>query len=243
MGHGRSRQEWARGSDNPWAQHGWGGGHWGGWAGGPGPGSGHGRRGGPGGPGGPPPWLAGLFGMGQPEQRRGPRVRRGDVRSAILDVLRAAAEREESINGYQVIQQIADKSNGAWRPSPGSVYPTIQQLQDEGLVEEDQERGRRTLRLTGTGVTYVHENADELAAVWVPFERRRARRARVGRRLRRPEAGDRPGHGRGVADPHPGLRRSSEQPRSRSSSTPGAGSTACWPTAPSRKQTRTGEES
>ena len=162
MGHGRSRQ------GSPWAQHGWGG-QWGGWAGGPG--SGHGRRGGPGGPGGPPPWLAGLFGMGQPEQRRGPRVRRGDVRSAILDVLRAAAEREESINGYQVIQQIADKSKGAWRPSPGSVYPTIQQLQDEGLVEEDEERGRRTLRLTGAGATYVHENADELDAVWVPFER------------------------------------------------------------------------
>jgi DNA-binding PadR family transcriptional regulator len=164
MGHGRSRE-------NPWAQHGWGGGHWGGWAGGPGPGSGHGRRGGPGGPGGPPPWLAGLFGMGPPEPRRGPRVRRGDVRAAILDVLRAAAERGESINGYQVIQQIADESNGAWRPSPGSVYPTIQQLQDEGLVEEDEERGRRTLRLTADGATYVGENADDLAAVWVPFER------------------------------------------------------------------------
>jgi len=109
--------------------------------------------------------------MGQPDQRRGPRVRRGDVRSAILDVLRDAAEREEPINGYQVIQQIADKSNGAWRPSPGSVYPTIQQLQDEGLVEEDQERGRRTLKLTAAGATYVHENADQLNAVWVPFER------------------------------------------------------------------------
>ncbi len=173
MGHGRSRQ------GPPWAQHGWGGGQWGGWAGGPG--SGHGRRGGPGGPGGPPPWLAGLFGMGQPEQRRGPRVRRGDVRSAILDVLRAAAEREESINGYQVIQQIAEKSKDAWRPSPGSIYPTIQQLQDEGLVEEDQERGRRTLRLTGAGATYVHENADELAAVWAPFERdERAQRESSG---------------------------------------------------------------
>lgn len=165
MGHGRNRQ-WAHGPENPWAQHGWGGG-WQGWAGGPGHGSG--RRGGPGGP---PPWLAGLFGMGQPERARGPRVRRGDVRSAILDALRTAAEREEPINGYQVIQQIADRSNGAWRPSPGSVYPTIQQLQDEGLVEEDQERGRRTLRLTAAGTTYVTEHADELDAVWAPFERR-----------------------------------------------------------------------
>ena len=121
--------------------------------------------------GGPPPWLAGLFGMGQPERGRGPRVRRGDVRSAILDVLASAAQREESINGYQVIQQIAERSDDAWRPSPGSVYPTIQQLQDEGLVTDDEERGRRTIRLTPAGTEYVAERADELAAVWAPFER------------------------------------------------------------------------
>ena len=123
-----------------------------------------------GGPGGPPPWLAGLLGMGRPEGTRGARVRRGDVRSAILDVLHAAQQRDESVNGYQVIQQITDKSSGAWRPSPGSVYPTIQQLEDEGLVETDDERGRRSLRLTSEGSTYCAENADELAAVWAPFE-------------------------------------------------------------------------
>ena len=123
-----------------------------------------------GGPGGPPPWLAGLLGMGRPEGTRGARVRRGDVRSAILDVLHAAQQRDESVNGYQVIQQITDRSGGAWRPSPGSVYPTIQQLEDEGLVETDDERGRRSLRLTPEGSTYCAENADELAAVWAPFE-------------------------------------------------------------------------
>ncbi|UMG94292.1 PadR family transcriptional regulator [Nocardioides sp. TF02-7] len=127
----------------------------------------HHRRGG--GPGGPPPWLAGLFGTGRPE--RGPRVRRGDVRSAILDVLRAAGEREESPNGYQVIQQITERSGGAWRPSPGSVYPTIQQLEDEGLVETDDERGRRALRLTEAGAAYCADSAEELADVWRPFER------------------------------------------------------------------------
>jgi DNA-binding PadR family transcriptional regulator len=123
-----------------------------------------------GGPGGPPPWLAGLLGMGRPEGARGARVRRGDVRSAILDVLRAAQEREETINGYQVIQQITDRTGGAWRPSPGSVYPTIQQLEDEGLVETDDERGRRSLRLTPEGATYCAEHGEELAAVWTPFE-------------------------------------------------------------------------
>ncbi|WP_304801641.1 PadR family transcriptional regulator [Nocardioides sp.] len=127
--------------------------------------------GGPGGSaGGPPPWVAGLFGMGQPERGRGPRVRRGDVRVAILDVLATAARSEEPVNGYQVIQQIAERSEGGWRPSPGSVYPTIQQLQDEGLVEADDERGRRSLRLTEAGQTYVDEHADEVAAVWAPFE-------------------------------------------------------------------------
>lgn len=127
-----------------------------------------------GGPGGPPPWLAGLFGLGRPEGQRGARVRRGDVRFAILDVLRTAQEREESLNGYQVIQQITERSGGAWRPSPGSVYPTIQQLEDEGFVENDGERSRRALRLTEAGAAYCAENAEEVAAVWAPFDRAEA---------------------------------------------------------------------
>ena len=142
---------------------------------------GHGRGrgrteywGGPmGGPGfgGPPPWVGQMFGpqWGGPGGSRGrgrSRVRRGDVRSAILSVL---ADASEPINGYQVIQQIADRSQGAWKPSPGSVYPTIAQLQDEGLVE-DAPSGRKTLRLTETGREHVQANADELAAVWQPFD-------------------------------------------------------------------------
>ena len=139
----------------PWAQ-------WGDWE------QGRGRRGGPGGP---PPWVAELLGFGQADRGRGPRARRGDVRSAILDVLRTA---EESPNGYQVIQAITARSGGAWKPSPGSVYPTIQQLEDEGLVESDDAHGRRALRLTDAGVTYCDENAVELESVWLPFERERS---------------------------------------------------------------------
>lgn len=167
--HDQRNNEWAEGPQAPWQQHrgrGHGGpeGHRGGWAGG---GWGGGRSGHQG-----PPWLAGLFGLGEPdERRRGPRVRRGDVRSAILDVLREAGQAEEPVNGYQVIQAIAEKSDDAWRPSPGSVYPTIQQLEDEGLVEADDERGRRSLRLTAEGARYADEHADELTAVWAPFRR------------------------------------------------------------------------
>ncbi len=123
---------------------------------------------GPGGHGGPPPWLSGLFGLGGPEAK-GPKVRRGDVRSAILDVVRNTAVRGEAVNGYQVIQQIAERSDQAWRPSPGSVYPTIAQLEDEGLLLTDESQGRKRLLLTDEGRAYVEEHAAELAAVWAPF--------------------------------------------------------------------------
>ena len=60
---------------------------------------------------------------------RGPRVKRGDVRAAALALLA-----EEPPNGYQIIQEISERSGGVWRPSPGSVYPALQQLEDEGLI-------------------------------------------------------------------------------------------------------------
>ena len=128
---------------------------------------------------GPPPWVQGLIDMaqhgGQPDSgRRGhfgggghrsPKVRRGDVRSAILDVLAV-----EPMNGYQIIQQIAERSGGAWKPSPGSVYPTVQQLEDEGLVESTEGAGRRLLQLSEDGRAYVAEHPDEIAATWRPFD-------------------------------------------------------------------------
>ncbi|MFL6160489.1 MAG: PadR family transcriptional regulator [Marmoricola sp.] len=135
-------------------------------------GRGRGRQDAWGGPmGGPPPWVGQMFGpqFGGPGGGRGPRrsrARRGDVRSAILDVLGAAPE---PINGYQVIQQIAERTDDAWKPSPGSVYPTMAQLADEGLIE-DAPTGRKTVRLTEAGRTHLTENADEIAAVWAAFD-------------------------------------------------------------------------
>ncbi len=124
---------------------------------------------------GPPPWVEGLISLARsggpgdgprgPMGHRGPKVRRGDVRAAILDVLAV-----EPMNGYQIIQQIAERSGGAWKPSPGSVYPTVQQLEDEGLVEGSEGSGRRLLRLTDAGLTYVEEHPDELADTWRAFD-------------------------------------------------------------------------
>ena len=163
MGPKGYNRQWTRHAEEQWHQHGrrgGAGGPWGGW----GPG-GLGRPGNAG----PPPWVAGLFGLAQGERGRGPRVRRGDVRSAILDVVRTAWSNGEEVNGYQVIQQIAERSNGGWRPSPGSVYPTIQQLEDEDLLRTVEQNGRRSLELTASGEQYVADNADQLAGVWTPF--------------------------------------------------------------------------
>lgn len=74
------------------------------------------------------------------------RARRGDVRAAILLALA-----EESAHGYQIMQRLEERSGGAWRPSPGSVYPTLQLLEDQGLVTGEETEGRRVFSLTEAG--------------------------------------------------------------------------------------------
>jgi DNA-binding PadR family transcriptional regulator len=74
------------------------------------------------------------------------------------------------MNGYQLIQQISERTGGAWKPSPGSVYPTIQQLEDEGLVEGVESDRRRLLTLTDEGRAYVEAHPEELSATWRAFE-------------------------------------------------------------------------
>jgi DNA-binding PadR family transcriptional regulator len=100
------------------------------------------------------------FGPGGPRGRRGRRPR-GDTRLAVLALLA-----EQPRHGYEIIQEIASRTDGAWRPSPGSVYPTLAQLEDEGLVRTEESEGRRTVRLTEAGDTYVAEHREELDRVW-----------------------------------------------------------------------------
>jgi len=99
------------------------------------------------------------FGRGDmPHFARG-RAGRGDIRAAIITLLA-----EQPMHGYQIIREIGERSQGAWEPSPGSVYPTLQQLEDEGLVEADRAEGRRTYDLTAEGRTQAE--AREGAAPW-----------------------------------------------------------------------------
>lgn len=92
---------------------------------------------GPGGPG---------FGPGHHGRGRGRRTRRGNVRAALLALLA-----ERAMHGYEMIQELDERTGGVWRPSPGSVYPTLQMLEDEGLVTSQEEGGKRLFSLTDTG--------------------------------------------------------------------------------------------
>ena len=91
----------------------------------------------------------------------GRRAARGDVRAAILVLLA-----EKPSHGYQIIQELERRSDGAWRASPGSVYPTLQQLEDEGMVRAvEADGGRRVFELTDTG----RDEATRLAAGPAPW--------------------------------------------------------------------------
>ncbi len=70
------------------------------------------------------------------------------------------------MHGYQIIQEIGQRSGGAWKPSPGSVYPTLQQLEDEGLVRAQEQEGRRVYRLTEEGQRVTADRAEEFAHLW-----------------------------------------------------------------------------
>ena len=101
------------------------------------------------------------FGPGG-RRRRGGRAGRGDVRAAILLLLD-----EQPMHGYQIIQEITERSQGAWRPSPGAVYPALGLLTDEGLVTTTAEGGRNLASLTEEGRAYVESHRAELGTPWV----------------------------------------------------------------------------
>jgi DNA-binding PadR family transcriptional regulator len=73
---------------------------------------------------------------------------------------------DQPLHGYELIQQITARSGGAWRPSPGSVYPALQLLEDQGLIRSEQSDGRRVYQLTETGRSHIEQRRAELAETW-----------------------------------------------------------------------------
>jgi len=131
------------------------------------------------------------FGPGSPGSffGQGPRANRGDIRAAILALLA-----ERPMHGYQIIQEITDRSGGVWAPSPGSVYPTLQHLEDEGLVTADTTEGKKVFSLTAAGQA-ANEARGATTAPWEEVGRRHrpAGRRRPSDRPRRHRRADRGG--------------------------------------------------
>ncbi|MGL6234270.1 MAG: PadR family transcriptional regulator [Segniliparus sp.] len=125
---------------------------------GPGFGPGFGPFGGPG-------WGGAPHGRGRGRGHRrrhhGSDRRNFDLRAAILTLLA-----EEPLHGYELMRRISERSDGAWRPSPGSIYPALAKLRDEGLVLIEEEDGRKTAKLTEAGRAHVEEFGAELGEVW-----------------------------------------------------------------------------
>ncbi|HXB14732.1 MAG TPA: PadR family transcriptional regulator [Solirubrobacteraceae bacterium] len=108
----------------------------------------------------------GEFGPGPGFGPRGPRgrgrkARRGDIRTAALLLLA-----EEPRNGYQIMQEVEERSEGVWSPSPGSVYPALAQLEDEGLIATEEHEGRKVYVLTDSGRSAVEERGADRPAPW-----------------------------------------------------------------------------
>jgi DNA-binding PadR family transcriptional regulator len=121
---------------------------------------------GEGGPGGPRGGYGGFgppFGFGGPRGfgRHGGKARRGDIRTAALLLLA-----EEPRNGYAIMQEIEQRSNGVWRPSPGSVYPALAQLEDEGLIRSEDADGRKQFAITDSGREQIAGRPQDAPAPW-----------------------------------------------------------------------------
>jgi DNA-binding PadR family transcriptional regulator len=101
------------------------------------------------------PWAAFAFG------RRGRFFEAGEIRLALLSLLSEGPK-----HGYQLMKEMEERSSGMYRASAGSVYPTLQQLEDEGLIESDQQSGRRTYRLTEAGKKELEKEAAGVRDIW-----------------------------------------------------------------------------
>src|SRR5438309_3428666 len=107
-------------------------------------------------------WSGLAFGPGPRGPRgRGRKARRGDIRTAALLLLA-----EEPRNGYQIMQEVEERSEGVWSPSPGSVYPALAQLEDEGLIRSEEIDGRKLFVISDQGRALIEERGPEASAPW-----------------------------------------------------------------------------
>jgi DNA-binding PadR family transcriptional regulator len=108
----------------------------------------------------------GPFGPGSGGRGGWRKARRGDIRTAALLLLA-----EEPRNGYEIMQLVEERSNGVWRPSPGSVYPALAQLEDEGLIRSQELDGRKVFAITDEGRALLAQRGADRPAPWEEMSR------------------------------------------------------------------------
>ena len=90
----------------------------------------------------------------------------GEVRLAILSLLKEGPK-----HGYQLIKELEERSGGLYRASAGTVYPTLQQLEDEGLIGSERQEGRRVYQLTEAGKAELERDPEAVRRIWDRAER------------------------------------------------------------------------
>lgn len=103
----------------------------------------------------------GGFGWGS---RSGPRVDRGEVKYLILSILQDGPK-----HGYEIMRSIEEKSKGAYVPSAGTIYPTLQMLEDMAYIQGREADGRKVFILTDSGRAYLAEHQEEAKTAWGRF--------------------------------------------------------------------------
>jgi DNA-binding PadR family transcriptional regulator len=106
------------------------------------------------------PFRRGAWGWGRPDPRPERLFDRGDLKYVILDLLR-----EQPRHGYDIIRALEERSSGLYSPSPGSVYPTLQLLEDQGHVTSDQREGKKVYAITDAGRRFLDERAETLTGI------------------------------------------------------------------------------
>ena len=137
---------------------------------------------------------------------------------------------ERPMHGYELIGELEERTGGRWRPSPGSVYPTLAQLEDEGLVRSFDDDGRKRFELTDAGRTWLDEHAGRRATP----RRGSAAASAAGATC----AGSAARSSASCASSAASARRPSRSGPGRSSPAPAPSSTPCWPNPPDENESR-----
>ena len=106
-------------------------------------------------------WFRGHRGRRRPRGRGRPWFGSGDMKYVILRLLQ-----DKAMHGYEVMKALEEQTRGCYKPSPGTVYPTLQWLEDEGLVEAEDREGKKVYAINDAGRQFLEENKSSVEDIF-----------------------------------------------------------------------------